>query len=288
MGTADIIPGVSGGTMALILGIYKELITTISSININSLKTLLSFNLKAIEKEFNLSFLIPLILGIFSALIIMARVMHFFMENYSLYTWSLFFGLILGSIVFLLKQIPSLLKPRNILFIILGSFIGYGIVSIVPVTTPESLWFLFLVGFIAISAMILPGISGSFILLLFGKYAFITSALKNPFSEGSIVVISIFSLGCLCGLLSFSRLLKYCLHHFYNSTMALLAGFMIGSLKKLWPWREVISEKIIRGKVYIVQEANIFPNDLSSQTILAFCIIFFAFTLIVFLEKIRA
>ena len=286
MGTADIIPGVSGGTIALILGIYEELIRTISSINIQSIKVLLSFNFKNIRSEFNLDFLLPLFLGIFSAILLMARVMHYLFENYSLYTWSLFFGLIVGSIIFLLKQIQNLRALKNIISMIVGVGVGYMVISFIPISTPETTWFVFVSGLIGITAMILPGISGSFILLILGKYAYVTSAIKSPFNEGHLEVIFTFSFGCLVGLLSFSRVLKFFLTNYHAQTMCLLAGFMIGSLQKLWPWREVIEQKIIRGKIYILQEAYVLPSELSFQTILAFCIMFFAFTLIVFLEKI--
>lgn len=286
MGTADIIPGVSGGTVALILGIYEELIRTISSVGPHSVKVLLSFNFNKIQEEFNLKFLLPLFFGILSAIFIMAGVMHYLFENYNLYTWSLFFGLILGSIIFLLKQIRSLSAPKNLISLLLGTAFGYAIISLIPISTPETSWFIFLSGLIGITAMILPGISGSFILLILGKYAFITSAIKSPFDDGSLFIITIFSLGCLLGLLSFSKVLRYLLANYYTQTMSALAGFMIGSLQKLWPWREVINQKVIRGKVYILQEAYVLPPDLSFQTILAFSIMLFAFTLIVFLEKI--
>ena len=286
MGTADIVPGVSGGTVALILGIYEELINTISSLNLHSLKVLTTFNWDRIQEEFNLKFLLPLLLGIFSAIFLMAGIMHYLFENYSLYTWSLFFGLIVGSILFLLKQIPNLLSVKNFISVLVGTTIGYAIISFIPVRTPETPWYIFAAGFIGITAMILPGISGSFILLILGKYAFVTGAIKDPFGEGNLLTIGTFVGGCICGLLAFSRVLRYFLTYHYGHTMCVLAGFMIGSLKKLWPWREVIDHEVIRGKTYILQEAYIFPSDFSFQTILAFCIMLFAFTLIVFLEKI--
>ena len=286
MGTADIIPGVSGGTVALILGIYEELIKTISSINLHSFKILFSLNFTKIQTEFNLNFLLPLFLGIFSAIFMMAGLMHYLFEHYSLYTWSLFFGLILGSILFILKQIPNLKDMRSILSLSAGIAIGYIVISFIPISTPETTWFIFLSGLIGITAMILPGISGSFILLILGKYAFITSAVKNPFGDGNLVIMLTFVLGCLVGILSFSRALRYFLTNFHSQTMCVLAGFMIGSLQKLWPWKEVVSETVIRGKTYILQEAYVLPSELSFPTILAFCIMFFAFTLIVFLEKI--
>ena len=286
MGTADIVPGVSGGTVALILGVYEELINTISSININTIKVLFSFDFKKIQEAFNLRFLLPISLGIFSAIFLMAGLMHYLFEHYSLYTWSLFFGLIVGSILFLVRQIPDVSKSWNVIAMASGTAIGYAVVSFIPVSTPETFWFIFVSGFIGISAMILPGISGSFILLILGKYAFITNAIKNPFGDGNLLTIGTFGLGCIVGLLSFSRVLRYFLTNYYSQTMCVLAGFMVGSLKKLWPWREVVKDQIIRGKVYVLEEAYILPSDLSFQTILAFCIMLFAFTLIVFLEKI--
>jgi putative membrane protein len=287
MGTADIVPGVSGGTVALIVGIYDELISTLSSIDHRFFKTLSTFNLKNILEAMNFKFLFPLGVGILSALVIMARVMHYLMNNYEVYTWSLFFGLIIASILFLGKKIENIKSKSSIASITLGAAIGFLAVSLIPVTTPQTLPFIFGAGMIGICAMILPGISGSFILLILGKYTYVTSALKNPFIENNIMVILSFSFGCLVGLLSFSKVLNYFLQKHYNITMCVLTGFMIGSLKKIWPWKEILEQKIVRGKVHVIRDTNIFPNELNSHVIFALMIMITGFILVQVIERVN-
>lgn len=285
MGTADIVPGVSGGTVALITGVYNELIKSISSVDHHLLKDLLKFDFKAIYTKLNLSFLIPLGLGIFSALILMARLMSFLLQNYGVYTWSTFFGLLVASILFLKKSVKDFNQPKKLATVAVGTLIGYAVVSLVPVTTPETSLFIFFSGVIGITAMILPGISGSFILLILGKYEYITSCLKNPFLAENMMTILTFASGCAVGIIGFSKFLNYLLKNFHAKTMCVLIGFMIGSLKKIWPWKEVIEQKVIRGKTYVLSEANILPNELNLEVIFALILMLLGFFAVFLLEK---
>jgi putative membrane protein len=285
MGMADIVPGVSGGTIALITGVYDNLIKSISSINKDFFKLVLSFKIKEALNHLNISFLLPLLLGIALAFITMSRVMHYFMNEYSIYTWSLFFGLILASILFIGKTIQNLKSFNSLALICVGTIIGYAIVSLVPVDTPNSLPMVFLSGSIAICAMILPGISGSFILLILGKYLYMTSALKNPMVDGNIFLILTFMGGCLVGILAFSKVLNHLLKNFHNQTMCILLGFMIGSMKKIWPWKEIIETKIVRGKTHILKDVVVMPSEINSEVIIALALMIFGILLVLSIEK---
>ena len=286
MGMADIVPGVSGGTVALITGVYDDLIQSISSVNKEFITKLFKFDVKGVLNHVNAPFIIPLFVGIILAIVSMSKVMHFFMTNYSIYTWSLFFGLILASIIYVGKTVENIFHPTIMVFVAIGTGVGYAIVSLVPVHTPETALMTFLSGCIAICAMILPGISGSFILLILGKYLFVTSALKNPFNIDAITTIMTFVMGCLVGLLSFSKVLNYLLKNFHNIMMCVLTGFMIGSLKKIWPWREVLESTIIRGKTKVLQDQVFFPSEFSAEVITAFVIMIIGFALIFVIEKL--
>lgn len=259
MGTADIVPGVSGGTVALVTGIYHDLLQAIQSINIKSILLIFQFKWKQFLLETHIKFLFILLLGIGIAIISMAQIIHFFLNYYPVFTWSLFFGLISGSIILLSREIKNWFGLGG-LFCVLGTIMGFLLVNLIPVSLPDDTWILFLCGMLAISAMILPGISGAFILLILGKYEIVTAALKNPFVLENCFLIMVFSLGCLSGIVLFSRVLNYFLNHFSNATYAILTGIMIGCLWKIWPWRETLEEVIIRNKSYTLIQKPIFPN----------------------------
>ncbi|MBF0238974.1 MAG: DUF368 domain-containing protein [SAR324 cluster bacterium] len=283
MGTADIIPGVSGGTIAFITGIYHQLLQAIDSINLEVLKKLLKFEIKESLALIHFRFLIPLFVGILGAVISTARLMHYLLQYHPIPTWSLFFGLISASIFIVGREISEWNAP-NIINIFLGTLAAYLIVGMIPVQTPETWWFLFLSGMIAICAMILPGISGSFILLILGKYEFVTSAVKNPLIPENLTIMVIFAGGCVVGLLGFSRVLDYALKRYYTITMAVLTGFMIGAMRKVWPWKEVLETQIIRGKEYVIREENVLPA-LDSQLMLAIGIMLTGLVLVLALER---
>lgn len=285
MGVADIVPGVSGGTIALITGVYTRLIESISRVNKDFVKLIINLKIKQAMGHIDAAFLFPLLAGIALAIISMSRIVHYLLEHYAVYTWSLFFGLILSSIIFLFKKIGNPKSLGTILFLCLGTAFGYMVVSLTPSYTSNTSLSLFIAGSIAICAMILPGISGSFILLILGKYMYVTGAIKNPFMAGSLETIAVFALGCLVGILSFSKLLNFLLNKYHSQTMAILTGFMLGSIKKIWPWREAIEQKVIRGKTYTLQEVNILPHSFDVEVLLAIIIMLIGFSLVFILER---
>ena len=158
-------------------------------------------------------------------------------------------------------------------------------VSLIPVETPMDSWFIYLCGVIGITAMLLPGLSGSFLLLILGKYEFITGAVKSPFAEGNFIILLTFVAGTFTGLLGFSRILNYFLKNYHSQTMAFLTGILIGSMKKVWPWKETLETVVVRGKVKILREANIMPDAINDQTAMAIILALIGFTVIIYLEK---
>ncbi|MEM6430544.1 MAG: DUF368 domain-containing protein [Deinococcota bacterium] len=233
MGSADVIPGVSGGTVALLVGIYEELIDGISALTRPMLwKAVWQRHWK---RAFNLvpwRFLGTLGLGIGIAIVLLARVLEQLLEHYPVAIWSVFFGLIAASIVTVRKRVSRWHPPTYIMFAV-GTVIAFGLVGLTPASTPTALWFLFLSGFIAVCALILPGISGAFILVLLGKYQVILAAVN----EFNIAIIAAVGLGAVSGLLSIARILRWTLARYHDITIALLCGFMLGSLRKVWPWQ---------------------------------------------------
>lgn len=232
MGASDVIPGVSGGTIAFIMGIYGELLNSIKSINGEAFRLFFSGKFVAFWKHINGTFLASLFAGILISVFSLARLMKYLLEFHPIPLWSFFFGLILASAVYILKGLDKW-SIQNIISLLVGVATGAFICLASPGQTPDELWFIFLSGAIAICAMILPGISGSFILLLLGKYAFVMTAV----SELNIPVLIVFAAGCAVGIVSFSHFLSWLLKKYYMLTIALLSGFMLGSLLKVWPWK---------------------------------------------------
>ncbi|MBP1839633.1 DUF368 domain-containing protein [Formosa algae] len=232
MGAADAVPGVSGGTIAFISGIYEELIATISGINLSLFKTLKSEGFSAFWTQLNGNFILALLSGIVVSFISFMRVAKYLLEHHPIYIWSFFFGLIIASIFFVGKQIERW-NIAAILSLIIGAVLAYYITTLPSLNSSENPWFLFLAGAIAICAMILPGISGSFILLILGAYKTLSDALHDFDVKKIILFVS----GALVGLLSFSHLLKWLFKHYHNITLAVLTGFIFGSLNKVWPWK---------------------------------------------------
>ncbi|MDH5581531.1 MAG: DUF368 domain-containing protein [Bdellovibrionales bacterium] len=287
MGIADLIPGVSGGTIAFITGIYEDLLNAIATVNKEVIFKILKFQWKTAAHEMHLKILLPILGGILTAIFSLAKLMHFLLNNHPIPTWGLFFGLITASIIIVGKDLDKthrIHSPTNILWIIIGVVVGYGLVSLIPVHTPENLFFIFLCGVIGITAMILPGISGSFILLILGKYEFITASVKDPFHGNNIITLLVFGCGSVTGLLGFSKILNYLLKHFRKNTLAFLVGLLIGTLKKLWPWKEVLESTVIRGKTRVLREQNFFPADMSFDTLFVFGIMLVGFLAIIFME----
>lgn len=233
MGSADVIPGVSGGTVAFITGIYEELLDTIALVNAENLRLFIQLRWKLFWQRINGNFLLALGLGLVLAWTSLARLMKFVLERYPISTWSFFFGLIVISGFLVLRQIRRF-QVAHLFVALAGAAAAYGLSVLAPSQTPDSLIFVFFSGAIAICAMILPGISGAFILLLLGKYEFI---LTKIFIEVDLAIILTFGGGCLLGLWLFARVLRWVLARAHDVTIALLAGFMFGFLNKIWPWR---------------------------------------------------
>lgn len=232
MGAADAVPGVSGGTIAFISGIYEELITTISNINLSLLKTLRTNGFKAFWKQLNGAFLLALLTGIVISFVMFMRLAKYLIEYHPVLIWSFFFGLIIASIYYVGKQIKQW-GVTVYAALIAGAFLAYYITTLPLMAGNDSGLFLFFAGALAICAMILPGISGSFILLILGAYKTLSDALHNfDFKK-----IALFAIGAVVGLLSFSRILKWLFKNYHNTTLALLTGFIFGSLNKIWPWK---------------------------------------------------
>ena len=249
MGAADVIPGVSGGTIAFITGIYDNLLSSINAIDATAVKLFFTGKFKEFWKHINGSFLVSLFCGILISVLTLAGLMQYLLEHHPIQTWAFFFGLIVASSIFILRGIEGW-NLKAVLFLIFGVFLGVTICTLSPTTTPDALWFIFLSGAIAICAMILPGISGSFILLILGKYQYIMGAISGLTSGQaigeSIVVLGVFAVGAVCGILAVSRFLHWLLGRFHKETLITLAGFIIGSLVKVWPWND--KEAIVRAQ----------------------------------------
>lgn len=262
MGAADVVPGVSGGTMAFITGIYEELINSLKAIGEEGLQAILKFDLKRFWQVIHGNFLVAVFAGILISIITLSRLILYALAYHGELLWAFFFGLIIGAAIMVFKQI----KQWNIgvaLMGILGVAIAYAITTFSPTQTPDALWFVFLSGAIAICAMILPGISGSFILLLMGKYEFILNSLK----ELKLAVIITFTAGCLVGLLSFSHFLSWLLRKYHDLAVALLSGFMIGSLNKVWPWKITLETYTDRhGNLKPLIQENVLPGRFLAET----------------------
>ncbi len=262
MGSADVVPGVSGGTLALITGVYERFLAAIKSLDAEAVRLLLTFRWGAAFERIHWRFLVGLVTGIFSALLFFTRVVPLpvLMTTHPEPVYGLFFGLIVGSIRFLARDIGQFdLKLAGWVF--LGTAIGFWIVNLVPTDTPESAWFVFLSGAVAICAMVLPGISGSFILLILRKYDYVfgqIGLLGGPQTLDALLVLVPFGLGIIVGITSFARFLTWLLGRFRMPTMATLTGFLIGTLWVIWPWQERVFEDH-GGKSKLVSSDPVWP-----------------------------
>ncbi|MFT4739507.1 MAG: putative membrane protein [Marivirga sp.] len=288
MGAADVIPGVSGGTIAFITGIYDELLKSIKSIDLDAIKLLTKFQIKAFWQHINGSFLITLLSGIAISVLSLAKLMNFLLLNHPIMVWSFFFGLIIISALIVARDIKEK-SWKAVLSGILGIIIAYAISELTPSQTPENWWFIVIAGSVAICAMILPGISGAFILLILGKYKFIVTALD----ERNIPIIALFMAGCIIGILLFSRVISWLLDHYKSLTIAMLAGFMIGSLNKVWPWKIIDSYRLnSHGEQVPYLDHNVLPHQYLQETtnnphiVEAILLASFGILIVVLIEKI--
>ena len=300
MGAADVVPGVSGGTIAFISGIYQELIDSINNVNLSVLKTLKNEGIKQAWQQVNGGFLLALLTGIFISVLTFSKIITHLLETHPILVWSFFFGLIIASIVLIWKE-TSNWKLVDILALVIGIVLSYYITIARPVSSPDSYWYLFLSGFIAIIAMILPGISGAFILLLMGSYETVIGTI-NRFREGivkfdmailgeAMLKLGVFGLGAIIGLKSFSKILHWMFEKHKNTTLALLIGFMAGSLNKVWPWKEVLETRInSHGEVVPFIENSILPQhfDGDPQVMTAIILAIVGFVVIFGMEKMAS
>lgn len=272
MGAADIIPGVSGGTIAFITGIYEELIDSINSFDLKLIKIFQLYGIKGVWKEINGNFLFFLFTGILISIFSLANIIVFLIDNHTIKIWSFFFGLVSASIWIVGKNIK---KWNNKLFFIfmLSSIFAFFITQLSPITNVEKSWFIFFSGFIGICAMVLPGISGSFILLILGSYETIIEAIK--FRDFSILLI--FGLGAILGILSFAKFLKLLFKKYYDIIITIMTGFLLGSIHKLWPWKINYGDPIYinsEGRIDYLQR-NISPFSYDGDPQLIFSLLFF-------------
>lgn len=282
MGAADVVPGVSGGTIAFISGIYEELLESINNVNLKALKKWKQEGIKSFWAHINGNFLTALFLGIGVSVISLAKGISWLLNHETVLLWSFFFGLVLASVVFIGKSIKNK-KPEDYIMAVIGIAIAIGIGELGVVENSQQPLYLFLSGALAICAMILPGISGAFILVLLGSY----EPILNAVHQRDLLIIATVGAGCIIGLASFSRILKWTLNHFKNQTLSILMGFIIGSLSKIWPWKEVVSSRIVRDKEIVLASKNVLPWDFSGNTqiIAASLLAIFGFSLIFILEK---
>ncbi|NEV93231.1 DUF368 domain-containing protein [Psychroflexus sp. YR1-1] len=283
MGAADVVPGVSGGTIAFITGVYEELVTTIANVDLGLLKTWKKEGFTTMWKQLNGNFILALLIGIFMSVFTLMRLTNYLLETYPVIVWSFFFGLVVASVWYVGKQIDRW-TLKLVVFALLGFGIAYGITLMAPAQGMDHPLYFMLCGAVAICAMILPGISGAFILVLMGSYKTITEAV----SEFNFQVIGLVGLGAIIGLLSFSRILKWLFTNFRLVTLAILTGFIAGSLNKIWPWKNVMDSVLIKGKLVILDDISVLPQHFEGdpQLFSAITAAALGFLLILLLEKI--
>ena len=286
MGAADVIPGVSGGTIAFMTGIYEELVGSINNINGTAVKLLFKGRFRDFWKQINGNFLVSLVAGILISIMSLAKLMTYLLSHLPVPTWAFFFGLIVASSVFILREIKDW-KIRDGVMLVLGIILGVVVCTLSPTETPDALWFIFLSGAIAICAMILPGTSGSFILLILGKYEFMLSTLTKILSGDGVLldyaVVVIFVLGAIVGILAFSKFLHWLLARYHRSTLLVLAGFIIGSLVKVWPW----SDMAVVREAQLLRTGSLAEIDMQIPWAIVFCIVGAALVTVLELVALR-
>jgi putative membrane protein len=297
MGAADVVPGVSGGTIAFITGIYEELIKTIDSLDFQMLRDLFKVGFKNTFLTYNLGFLVALLTGIAISILSLSKLLTYLLHSFPVLLWSFFLGLVLASVLYIGKQI-SKWNTAVIIAIAIGTIISYYITIAAPLGSPDNWWYLLFSGFIAIIAMILPGVSGAFLLLLLGSYKTILgsiSGLLEAVVEGNwsqawdyFINLFLFAIGCIIGIKVFSKILTWLFENQKNLTLALLTGFMIGSLNKLWPWKEILSYRIdSHGEKVPFLEKSISPLDFKGEPQILYVVLLAVtgFLLILMLDK---
>jgi putative membrane protein len=268
MGAADIVPGVSGGTMAFIFGIYEELINSIKTIGQRDfIDALLHLHIREALSMINWSFLVPLGLGIVAAIFSLAGALEYFLTHQPVYIWSFFFGLIIASVIVIAGRIKQW-TWGSVAAMLLGALSTYFLVSLVPAQTPDAWWFYILTGALASAAMILPGISGAYILVMLGKYQTVLSAVN----QRDFLTLALITFGAAIGLITFAQILSWLFKRYHDLTVAILMGLLLGSLRKVWPWKVDIRWMVDESGQYIlehgervaIEQINVWP-DISTQ-----------------------
>lgn len=262
MGMADVVPGVSGGTIAFISGIYEELLDSIRHFDLEALRLLFRGRFAALWRHVNGAFLCSVLLGIGISIFSLARLMTYLLTHHPIEIWSFFFGLIVASALLVAREVKRW-DWKRVVALVAGIAVAWWITVVSPTQTPDDWWFIILSGAIAICAMILPGISGAFILLLMGKYHYIMQAVADL----NIPVLLLFALGAVSGIIAFSHVLSWMLRHWHDCTISLLMGFMIGSLNKVWPWKQAVETYVdSHGTLHPLVERNVLPNAFERLT----------------------
>jgi putative membrane protein len=271
MGVANVIPGVSGGTIALLTGIFERLINALKSFDVEAVRLLFKFKFKEFAQHVDFGFLVAVFLGVGVSIISVAKLLEFLFQSYPVYVWSFFFGLILVSVWFVGKSIGKIDAPAVISFVV-GTAVAFGLSLMNPATENTAFWYLIICGAVAICSMILPGLSGSFVLILMGNYQLIMIYAVSHFDMGIIIPVGI---GVVVGLLAFSHFLSWLLSRYARQTMAVLTGFIFGSLGTIWPWKNPVYlmqdgvEVLKNGKPIIQSYQMYFPQEFSVEVVVA-------------------
>ena len=282
MGASDVVPGVSGGTMAFILGIYEELIDAIKSFDLKSLQFLVTLKFRPLLDRISWQFLLAVGIGILTAIFTLSRLLSWLLQNRPVFIWSFFLGLILASVVSVSRRVEEW-RILTWLCLVGGTLGSYFLVGLVPVSTPNDHWFLFLCGAVAICAMILPGISGSYILVLLGKYQYVLDAVNHR----DFLVLGLVAAGACVGIIAFSRILGWLLKNYHDLMVAILTGLMLGSLRKVWPWKETLESVVdSHGQMVPLVQSNILPGQWNGEVLAALSLMVAGLLAVLFLDRL--
>ena len=282
MGASDVVPGVSGGTMAFILGIYEELIDAIKSFDLKSLQFLVTLKFRPLLDRISWQFLLAVGIGILAAIFSLSKLLSWLLQNRPVFIWSFFLGLILASVLSVSRRVEAW-RVLTWLCLVGGTLGSYFLVGLVPVATPNDYWFLFLCGAVAICAMILPGISGSYILVLLGKYQYVLDAVNHR----DFLVLGLVAAGACVGIIAFSRILGWLLKNYHDLMVATLTGLMIGSLRKIWPWKEALESVVdSHGQMVPLVQSNILPGQWNGEVLAALSLMVAGLLAVLFLDRL--
>ncbi len=282
MGASDVVPGVSGGTMAFILGIYEELIDAIKSFDLKSLQFLVTLKFRPLLDRISWQFLLAVGIGILAAIFSLSKLLSWLLQNRPVFIWSFFLGLILASVLSVSRRVEAW-RVLTWLCLVGGTLGSYFLVGLVPVGTPNDYWFLFLCGAVAICAMILPGISGSYILVLLGKYQYVLDAVNHR----DFLVLGLVAAGACVGITAFARILGWLLKNYHDLMVATLTGLMIGSLRKIWPWKETLESVVdSHGRMVPLVQSNILPGQWNGEVLAALSLMVAGLLAVLFLDRL--